>query len=103
MSENYACTCNAFADSPCPVHPDAVDTINADARDVKAMLGAGEPASVDPLAALEAAERRLLEAGGWVRIHGDSDRWSHPDGSSECTMVAVTIARRMAKKSGASR
>ena len=66
---------------------------------LRAMLGA------DPLAALEAAERRLLEAGGWRE---DSPGWWN-DGltgvstiSTERRSVALTIERRrLAAKGGA--
>ena len=59
----------------------------------------------DPLAALEAAERRLLEAGGWRE---DSPGWWN-DGlagvstiSTERRTVALTIERRrLAAKGGA--
>lgn len=57
----------------------------------------------DPLAAIEAAERRLLEAGGWTLAEpGEygSEQWEHPKHGRECRMVAVTIARRGAKKGG---
>ena len=60
----------------------------------------------DPLAALEAAERRLLEAGGWTALgkmdrHG-RDRWRSKDGLTECRQVALTIERRrLAAKGGA--
>jgi hypothetical protein len=62
----------------------------------------------DPLSALEAAERRLLEAGGWVLAEPDvygTERWSHPTwqgGRSEGRQVALTIERRrIAAKGGA--
>lgn len=35
-----------------------------------------EGAHADPLAALEAAERRLLEAGGWIEV--EAERWQWP-------------------------
>ena len=60
----------------------------------------------DPLAALEAAERRLLEAGGWVLAEPDvygTERWSHPTwqgGRSEGRQVALTIERRRAAAKG---
>ena len=64
-----------------------------------------EGAHADPLAALEAAERRLLEAGGWRE---DSPGWWN-DGltgvstiSTERRSVALTIERRrLAAKGGA--
>jgi hypothetical protein len=45
--------------------------------------------AADPLAALEAAERRLLEAGGWTEE--GPDKWS----------LEVGIARYHAAKGGA--
>lgn len=70
-------------------------------------LGEDAPKS-DPLATLEAAERRLLEAGGWVLAEPDvygTERWSHPTwqgGRSEGRQVALTIERRrIAAKGGA--
>ena len=69
---------------------------------LRAMLGA------DPLAALEAAERRLLEAGGWhlcpASAEFGAERWrrgSAPD-AHESRTVALTIERRrLAAKGGA--
>lgn len=62
----------------------------------------------DPLAALEAAERRLLEAGGWhlcsASAEFGAERWrrgSAPD-AHESRTVALTIERRrLAAKGGA--
>ncbi len=62
---------------------------------------------VDPLAALEAAERRLLEAGGWTVAGRDvygAERWTHPTwkGGAESLSTALTIERRrLAEKGGA--
>jgi hypothetical protein len=62
---------------------------------------------VDPLAALEAAERRLLEAGGWTVAGRDvygAERWTHPTwkGGAESLSTALTIERRrLAAKGGA--
>ncbi len=68
-------------------------------------LRAIEPA--DPIAALEAAERRLLEAGGWHLCSTSAgfgvERWrraSAPD-AHESRTVALTIERRrLAAKGG---
>lgn len=66
-------------------------------------LADGAPV-VDPLAALEAAERRLLEAGGWriepsAWTHG-AERWER-GGENESRQVALTIERRrIAAKGG---
>ena len=58
-------------------------------------LRAIEPA--DPIAALEAAERRLLEAGGW-REMAPSGKWiDGVAGLCESRAVALTIARLAAK------
>ena len=63
--------------------------------------------SADPLAALEAAERRLLEAGGWTLAEPDvygGERWSHPTwkGGREARGLALVIERRrLAAKGGA--
>ena len=58
----------------------------------------------DPLAALEAAERRLLEAGGW-RPSGDADYpgyWRDRDGRMFKQAVAILAERRrIAAKGGA--
>ena len=66
-------------------------------------LANGAPVG-DPLAALEAAERRLLEAGGWriepsAWTHG-AERWER-GGENESRQVALTIERRrIAAKGG---
>ena len=55
---------------------------------------------VDPLAALEAAERRLLEAGGWTIAEPDEyggERWNHEEAGKEARSTAIVIARRMAE------
>ena len=76
-------------------------------RCVDALKGAIGPTPADPLAALEAAERRLLEAGGWLRETADaygSERWSHPTwkGGKEGRSMALSIERRrLAAKGGA--
>ncbi len=62
----------------------------------------GEP--IDPLAALEAAERALLVAGGWRRLRGDM--WAHDAHGEEHEGCAVIIERRRCaekreKKAGA--
>ena len=66
-------------------------------------LGEDAPKS-DPLAALEAAERRLLEAGGW-RPSGDADYpgyWRDRDGRMFKQAVAILAERRrIAAKGGA--
>lgn len=57
--------------------------------------------AVDPLTALEAAERRLLEAGGWRQIEPDAyggEQWQHEKHGRECRMVALTIARKAGVK-----
>jgi len=71
-------------------------------------IAGGQSESTDPIAALEAAERRLLEAGGWAIAEPDvygTERWSHPTwqgGRSEGRQVALTIERRrIAAKGGA--
>lgn len=53
----------------------------------------------DPLAALDAAERALLAAGGWREVSGD--RWDDDRGSRECRAVALTLERkRIAERGG---
>jgi len=56
----------------------------------------------DPLAALEAAERRLLEAGGWTCANNDG-RWREASARGWCERhEAIQIARRrLAAKGGA--
>jgi hypothetical protein len=61
----------------------AIQRIRRERDEARAALGA------DPLAALEAAERRLLEAGGWTEE--GPDKWS----------LEVGIARYHAAKGGA--
>lgn len=81
----------------CPKHP--MREAEAEIERLRALTAA------DPLAALEAAERRLLEAGGWRE---DSPGWWN-DGlagvstiSTERRTVALTIERRrLAAKGGA--
>lgn len=62
-------------------------------------LGEDAPKS-DPLATLEAAERRLLEAGGWKP--GPRGRWTDPAGGN-CSVTDAVYAekRRLAAKGGA--
>ena len=67
-------------------------------RCVDALKGAVGPMPVDPLAALEAAERRLLEAGGWTEE--GPDKWSL-EGVTWDRRDAVGIARYHAAKGGA--
>lgn len=73
-------------------------------RCVDALKGAVGPMPVDPLAALEAAERRLLEAGGW-RPSGNADYsgyWHGQDGRMYKQAVAILAERRrLAAKGGA--
>ena len=73
-------------------------------RCVDALKGAVGPTPADPLAALEAAERRLLEAGGW-RPSGDADYsgyWHGRDGRMYKQAVAILAERRrLAAKGGA--
>ena len=55
---------------------------------------------ISPLAALEAAERRLLEAGGWTIAEPDEyggERWNHEEAGKEARSTAIVIARRMAE------
>lgn len=67
-------------------------------RCVDALKGAVGPTPADPLAALEAAERRLLEAGGWTEE--GPDKWSL-EGVTWDRRDAVGIARYHAAKGGA--
>ena len=53
------------------VHPDGREERLPSYEEALTLLGA------DPLTALEAAERRLLEAGGWREIE-PGGRWYHP-------------------------
>ena len=55
----------------------------------------------DPLAALEAAERRLLEAGGWTA--GDRGFWIDPDDGTQWPREGAIsdVRRRLAAKGGA--
>lgn len=69
------------------------------------VLRGSEP--VDPLAALEAAEQRLLEAEGWTQEPGEPTLWrsstGHPWGPRRRLVSrdeAVSLARRAAKKGG---
>lgn len=69
-------------------------------RCVDALKGAIGPTPADPLAALEAAERRLLEAGGWREV--EAGRWKNSDGFRAATVNALDIERRrLAAKGGA--
>ena len=84
------------------VHDDGREERLPSYEEALALLGA------DPLAALEAAERRLLEAGGWHLCSTSAgfgvERWrraSAPD-AHESRTVALTIERRrLAAKGGA--
>ncbi len=73
------------------------DALRTTASRQSRRLGAGIG---DPLAALEAAERRLLETGGWREVEAG---WQRPDDRApECHFVALTIERRrLAAKGGA--
>ena len=89
-------------EGPCCNKPAAGVTCSEEcAANLSAWLNRG-----DPLSALEAAERRLLEAGGWTALgkmdrHG-RDQWRSKDGLTECRQVALTIERRrLAAKGGA--
>ncbi len=63
-------------------------------------LADGAPVA-DPLAALEAAERRLLEAGGWTP--GDRGFWIDPDDGTQWPREGAIsdVRRRLAAKGGA--
>jgi hypothetical protein len=63
-------------------------------------LGEDAPKS-DPLATLEAAERRLLEAGGWTP--GDRGFWIDPDDGTQWPREGAIsdVRRRLAAKGGA--
>ena len=60
-----------------------------------AMLGG------DPLAALEAAERRLLEAGGWVEVEVGADIWKRETEERTGSYALAIERRRLAAKGGA--
>ena len=90
-------------EGPCCNKPAAGVTCSEEcAANLSAWLNRG-----DPLAALEAAERRLLEAGGWTLAEPDvygGERWWHVDKVlvPEARAVALTIERRrLAAKGGA--
>lgn len=77
------------------VHDDDTEEQLPSYEEALALLGG------DPLAALEAAERRLLEADGWRQIEPDAyggEQWQHPKHGRECRMVALTIARKAGVK-----
>lgn len=81
----------------------AIEALNVGAIDASlvrlgAVTGAIEPMPVDLLSALEAAERRLLEAGGWTEE--GPDKWSL-EGVTWDRRDAVGIARYHAAKGGA--
>jgi hypothetical protein len=80
------------------VHPDGREERLPSYEEALALLCA------DPLTALEAAERRLLEAGGW-RPSGDADYpgyWRDRDGRMFKQAVAILAERRrLAAKGGA--
>ena len=87
-------------EGPCCNKPAAGVTCSEEcAANLSAWLNRG-----DPLAALESAERRLLEAGGWriepsAWTHG-AERWER-GGENESRQVALTIERRrIAAKGG---
>lgn len=65
---------------------------------MRASLGGQSAQAADPLAALAAAERRLLEAGGWTEE--GPDKWSL-EGVTWDRRDAVGIARYHAAKGGA--
>ena len=81
------------------VHDDGREERLPSYEEALALLGA------DPLAALEAAERRLLEAGGWrlntLAAGFGVERWERGH-DVESRTVAMTIERRrLAAKGGA--
>lgn len=80
----------------CPKHP--MREAEAEIERLRAMFGA------DPLTALEAAERRLLEAGGWTAVPDEDYRgyWRDRDGRMCKQAVAILQERRrLAAKGGA--
>lgn len=81
-----SCACNDFADKPCPVHPGEANTINADARAVKAILTAG-PATV-PAPRMSWALKTAREA-----LRGAA--WSNGP-----TLQAITAAILQAETTG---
>lgn len=83
------------------VYADDGEPIAERVRALAADRDALRPSGADPLAALEAAERRLLEAGGWRQIEPDAyggEQWQHPKHGREGRMVALTIARKVGVK-----
>lgn len=63
-----------------------------------------ESAPTDPIEAIEAAEQRLLRFEGWRQVENDThggERWEHPKHGNECRMVAISMARKAAKKGSA--
>lgn len=63
-----------------------------------------ESTPTDPIEAIEAAEQRLLRFEGWRRAENDTyggERWEHPKHGNECRMVAISMARKAAKKGSA--
>ena len=83
-------------EGPCCNKPAAGVTCSEEcAANLSAWLNRG-----DPLAALEAAERWLLEAGGWTIAEPDEyggERWNHEEAGKEARSTAIVIARRMAE------
>lgn len=63
-----------------------------------------ESTPTDLIEAIEAAEQRLLRIEGWRQAENDThggERWEHPKHGSECRMVAISMARKAAKKGSA--
>lgn len=63
-----------------------------------------ESTPTDPIEAIEAAEQRLLRFEGWRQVENDThggERWEHPKHGNECRMVAISMARKAAKKGSA--
>lgn len=75
-------------------------------RRIGVRLAALMPDQIDPLAALEAAERRLLEAGGWVEIESavwmdPRDHWHGNQGEAVDIARLRMMGERLAAKGGA--
>ena len=64
-------------------------------------IAGGQSESTDPLAALEAAERRLLESARWTP--GDRGFWIDPDDGTQWPREGAIsdVRRRLAAKGGA--
>ena len=84
----------------------AIEALNVGAIDASlvrlgAVTGAIGPMPGDPLAALEAAERRLLESARWTP--GDRGFWIDPDDGTQWPREGAIsdVRRRLAAKGGA--